>query len=504
MWKGKTMHRSRRFGTSGTTSRRELLSLLAAGSVLPLLAACGGAGTASRTSALSVAGSASASSAASSAGTLVRGQASSSGASSATAGAPSATVAPAAAAGSGAAQLRFVTWGGVDETKVRQTYTDQFNKDHQSIKVTFAPHPQDYWNALQSQMAGGEGPDVYYLEPGYVVELQCRNALLALDSYIQRDKFDLTDFYPDAIKEYTIAGKLWALARDFANQDIAYNVDLFKQKGVPLPPKRFDAAGWTYNDFLLACQKLTGGSGPTKVWGFGVPTGFRPYMAYVWSNGGAVVSGDATKPAVDQPNTVEALQFLEDLIGKYEVAPKPADLKGTNLNNLFFSGQLGMVTALPAGIAQFRAGVKGFQWDVAPPPLGPHGTKRQVGGGGAGFGVYGQTKYPDQSWQFMQWITGIKAQEQEVDANTSMGSRLSVGAYFVKVNQGKDPQNVQMFVDASKNFLHTDPHASNWLEVQAILGKELKGIWDASKPAKDAAAEAARQMAPLLGQPCGT
>ena len=102
----------------------------------------------------------------------------------------------------------------------------------------------------------------------------------------------------------------------------------------------------------------------------------------------------------------------------------------------------------------------------------------------------------------MQWITGVKVQEQEVDSGTSMGSRLSVGDYFVKVNQGKDPQNVQMFVDASKTSLHTDPHASNWLEVQTILGKELAGIWDASKPAKDATAEAARQMMPLLGQPC--
>jgi hypothetical protein len=50
---------------------------------------------------------------------------------------------------------------------------------------------------------------------------------------------------------------------------------------------------------------------------------------------------------------------------------------------------------------------------------------------------------------------------------------------------------VQMFVAAS-----------NWLEIQTLLGKETAGIWDASKPAKDAAAEAARQMTPLLGQAC--
>lgn len=418
------------------------------------------------------------------------------------AGAAKATPAPAQAAGAAPAQLSFVTWGGVDEVKVRKSYTDQFTRANPTINVTFTPAPQNYWNVLQARIAGGDAPDVYYLEPGHIVELQCRNALLALDSFVRRDKFDLSDFYPNAVQEYTIGGKLWALARDFANQDIFYNVDLFEQKGLSLPPAKFDAVGWTFNDFLLACQKLTSGNPPNKTYGFAVPTGLRAYPAFIWSNGGDIISSDNSKPAIDQPNAVEALQFLEDLIGKYQVAPKPSDLKGQNANSLFYTGRIAMVFGIPANLAQFRSGVKGFQWDVAPPPLGPHGTKRQVGGGGAGYGVYGQTKFPDQSWQFMQWVTSPKVQEQEVDSGTSMGSRLSVGRYFVKVNAGKDPQNVQMFVDASTSYLHTDPHASNWLEIQALLGKETAGVWAASKPAKDVAAEAARQMTPLLGQPC--
>ncbi|HEY8741584.1 MAG TPA: extracellular solute-binding protein, partial [Chloroflexota bacterium] len=221
-----------------------------------------------------------------------------------------ATVAPVTAAAGSAVALGFVTWGAVDEVKARQTYTDQFNKDYPAVKVTFTPTPNDYWNALQARMAGGEAPDVYYLEPAHTIELQCRNALLALDAYVQRDKFDLTDFYPAAVQEYTVAGKLWALARDFANQDIFYNVDLFKQKGLALPPKTFDATGWTFSDFLLACQQLTSGAAPNKTYGFAVPTGYRAFLAFVWSNGGDIVTSDASRPAIDQPNAVEGMQFL--------------------------------------------------------------------------------------------------------------------------------------------------------------------------------------------------
>lgn len=399
-------------------------------------------------------------------------------------------------------QLHFETWGGVAEIKTRQKYTDEFVKSHPTIKVTFTPTAfGTYWSALLTRMAGGDAPDVYYLSPKYVVDLRCRGALLNLSPYVQRDKYDLTDFYPGAVEEYTIAGKLWALARDFANNDIFYNVDLFKKNGVPLPPKKFDATGWTFATFLSACRKLTSGSGPTKTYGFVVPQGFA-YMAFIWSNGGDIVNTNATKPAIALPNAVEGLQFLEDLIGKYHASPTPADLQSQNANDLFYTGRIGMMVSLPAALSQFRQGVKGFHWDVAPPPMGPHGTKRWVAGGGAGFGVYSKTKVPDQAWEFMQWITGVKVQEEEVAAGTSMGSRSSVGAYFVKANQGKAPENVQLFVDASAHNLRILPPISNWLQISNVLTKELASIWDASKPAKDVAAAIAGQMAPLLGQPC--
>ncbi len=458
-------------------TRRRLLRYAAAlGSVASLagLAACGGASP-----------SASASTAAT-----------------ASNGAPASSAAPAAPAGA-AAQLSFVTWGGVTEINVRQKYTDQFIKDHPPIKVTFTPTPQNYWDALQTRLAGGDAPDVDYLEPAHTVDLQCRGALLNLSPYVQRDKYDLSDYYSAGPAEYVLDGKLWALNRDFANQDIFYNVDLFKKQGIPLPPKAFDATGWKFDDFLAACQKLTGGSGPTKTFGFAVPQGFRAYMAFVWSNGGDVVSADNKKPAIDQPAAVEGLQFLEELVGKYHVSPAPADLQTQNANDLFYTGRIGMIVSIPANLAQIRAGAKGFHWDVAPPPLGPHGAKRQVGGGGAGYGVYGKTKFGDQAWELMKWVTSVEVQKQEVDAGTSMGSRISVGEYFVKVNQGKDPANVQMFVDASMNSLHTDPHASGWLEIQNVLTKEMAGIWDASKPAKDVTSAIAQQMAPLLQQSCG-
>lgn len=413
--------------------------------------------------------------------------------------------APAVSGSAGATgRLRMVTWGSVDENKVRQDYLNQFTRDHPAIQVQFNPIASNYWDALQTQIAGGDAPDIYYLEPAHVVDLQCRGALYNLSPMVARDKVDLSDFYKGGIDEYTIAGKLWALPRDFANQDVFYNVDLFDKLGVPHPPRKFDATGWTFDDFLAACQKLTGGSGAKRTFGFAVPTGFRAYMAFVWSNGGDIVSPDLKSCVLNQPNAVQGLQFLDDLVGKYQVAPRPADLQSQGADSLFFTGKIGMVVNIPANLGQFRKQITSFKWDVAPPPLGPHGTKRQVGGGGAGYGTYGKTKSPDAAWELMKWITSADVQKKEVDAGTSMGSRLSVGDYFVKVNSDKQPSNVGMFVEASRAYLHTDPHASGWLQAQNILGKELSVVFDGSKPAQPATDAVARQLNPLLGKECGS
>jgi len=269
-----------------------------------------------------------------------------------------------------------------------------------------------------------------------------------------------------------------------------------------LPPKSFDASGWTFDDFLQACQKLTKGTGATKQFGFAVPTGFRAYMAFVWSNGGDVVSSDLKSCTLDQPNAVEGLQFLDDLVGKYHVAPRPADMSQQSADTLFFTGRVAMTISIPAQLATYRNQIKNFHFDVAPPPLGPHGKVRRVGGGGAGYGIYGKTKAPDAVWELMKWVTSADVQKQEVDGGTSMGSRLSVGEYFVKVNTGKDPNNVEMFVQASTSYLHTDPHANGWLQAQNVLAKDLSGIFDGTQPAQSAAVAVAKDMDPLLAKAC--
>ena len=44
-------------------------------------------------------------------------------------------------------------------------------------------------------------------------------------------------------------------------------------------------------------------------------------MSFIYMNGGAVL--DAWQPVVNSPETVEAIQFYNDLVYKYKVLPPP-------------------------------------------------------------------------------------------------------------------------------------------------------------------------------------
>ena len=54
---------------------------------------------------------------------------------------------------------------------------------------------------------------------------------------------------------------MYALPRDYGNQQIYYNVDLFKKKGVPLPATDWTDTTWTFDKYLEAAKALTEESG---------------------------------------------------------------------------------------------------------------------------------------------------------------------------------------------------------------------------------------------------
>ena len=90
-----------------------------------------------------------------------------------------------------------------------------------------------------------------------------------LDDYIAADNVDLSDFRPDAVTPLPVEGKTYALPRDYGNQNLFYNVDLFNEAGVEPPPVDWEDKSFTFEVFLDMLQRLVKREGDRVTqWGF--------------------------------------------------------------------------------------------------------------------------------------------------------------------------------------------------------------------------------------------
>lgn len=409
----------------------------------------------------------------------------------ATASGPASTESKAAAAQSvapGAVRLVYMCDIGSPYTKVAQHWADTFPQAHPGVTVQYEPVTSQYNNKLTAAYAAGTPPDVYrYLQANTPIDAAVKdNLLLNLSSYADRDKYDFSDFLPQAVSLYKWHGKLYALPRDYGAQFVFYNVDLFQKTGLPLPPTRWDDTTWTYTKFIDTAKRLTVSQGSaTSQWGCIVNTGFRPWASFVYSNGGTIVqndsNGESTQITLAEDNAVAGLQFLQDLMYKYHVAPTSKEKKPK-----FSDGTVAMVIDNPGAVKINRL-IKGFNWDVAALPIGDHAAKRGTGGGGTGWGASATTKYPNQSWQFITFISTQKAELQEVAIGGTTPSRLSVINSPQFLAPGQPPKGSATFPDGQK-YVVADPVNVNWPAVSSqVVNAQMAHLWDGSQSAKQVA-----------------
>jgi ABC-type glycerol-3-phosphate transport system substrate-binding protein len=141
----------------------------------------------------------------------------------------------------------------------------------------------------------------------------------------------------------TIDGKLYGLPYTTLPRPVVWWVqDYFANAGVPAP--HFN---WTTNDWLAAARRLTAdrnGDGRTDVFGTGYATADVEMEVLINSFGGAFIDPTGTRSLADQPETLQGVQFLYDMIYQQNSAPRPNQMEG-NMDQMFGAGRLAMTWA---------------------------------------------------------------------------------------------------------------------------------------------------------------
>jgi multiple sugar transport system substrate-binding protein len=395
--------------------------------------------------------------------------------------------APAAAApASKPGEVKVTLYNGIGgaNQKVYENYATEFmqaNPGIQAETVTVVGG-QQMTDKVITLIAGGTPPDLFilYQELVPVNAAVERKLVYALDDYIKSDQYDLDAFLPQAVELNRWDGKLWAIPRDYGNQNVYYNIDLFKKANVPLPPTDWEDKTWTFDAYLETARKLTvAEGGRTTQWGILVNPAWRPWASFVYSNGGTVVNRDqrgvATDFALAESAAVEGLQFLQDLMHKHKVSPTPDAFADTGMQGFFGTGKVGMVIDNPTSAAAYRR-FQSIQWDVAPLPLGK-GGKRGTGGGGIAWAMVGATRNPDPAWKFLKHITSEKAQLQEVAVGGTTPSRVKVVNSREFQNPDTPPKNAKAFAQA-QGYVVRDPVHVKWPQVfREVVTPNMDLLW---------------------------
>ena len=291
--------------------------------------------------------------------------------------------------------ITFMGWGSPQEVAVFDELIAQFEDQYPGTTVEYINTPaDDFATKLQTMIAGNQTPDVFYLQPERVMPWADAGLLYDMSDYVAgNDVFDADNVWDKALDMYRYdgttpgEGAIYGLPKDIGPFALAYNVDLFKAAGVPLPDPDVP---WTWDEFVANATTLTSGEGPEKVYGT------APYSleSAVWSNGADWLNADHTQVTVTDPAFVEALQWVADLSLVHGVAPSNEDESSLGSFQRWMEGNVGMMGIGPWSQGQFWAELD-FEWDLMPWPVPEAGDTPAVWYGGIGFAVANSSEHKE-------------------------------------------------------------------------------------------------------------
>jgi multiple sugar transport system substrate-binding protein len=250
-----------------------------------------------------------------------------------------------------------------------QSSARRFQEEHPNLTVETQPVTGNYWEALITRLAGGTAPDICIGSGATFLGLLEKNSWQQVDAYLRRDKsVDLKAYYSQP-EIFDKDGKHYGLPFMINTTLLYYNKSLFQRSGVPEPTER-----WTWDDMLDAARKLTRADG--SQWGVNVGTGFEgQLLTFIWSAGGDYINKERTRTTLDEPGSLEGLQWVADLFLRHRVAP-PVGTRFTPDD--FASGQVALRTGITAAIGSTYEPLIGsnFEWEIAWRPKHPKTGKR--------------------------------------------------------------------------------------------------------------------------------
>lgn len=299
-----------------------------------------------------------------------------------------------------------VLWMGWDATQV-DPLMQAFEDANPGIKLEYSRIPfGELFSTIEIRLsARNPSPDILIVDGPLTASYASRGYLM-----------DLTDAFAGEMDRFTEAavdqgmweGRLYSAPFVSSMEVMYYNVDLFEAAGIK-PPSANPDQRWTWERIYEAAKTIRQLEGDP--WGFVFEQSDGPYqiLPLPVSNGAQVISDDGLTASgyVDSPKFIEAMEFYQSL---FENDVTPAVHKLSIGQEIFGSGQAGMMVGGTWGAQQLDDNFPDLNWAVAPFPYFEDGTPVTPTGSWH-IGVNARTEKEEAALTFVRWMSSDEAGE---------------------------------------------------------------------------------------------
>ncbi len=325
----------------------------------------------------------------------------------------------------GPVEIRFSGWtSSPTEGKLVEKLLEDFEEDHPNIKVKYEPIQGSYMDKLQTQLASGTAPDVFYLDSVWLPAMASKGVLKPLDDYMAEDNVQKDEFISGLINGFEYDGTQYGIPKDYSTLGLFYNKRMFEEAGIEEPPQ-------TWEELYQVAKKLTrdtDGDGEIDEWGMTLNTDLARFIAFLHQNDGQVLNEQGNKTVIDNQAGVEALKFYNKLYQE-GYAVRPGEVGAQWLGDALGKDKVGMVVTGNWTIPFMNDQYPEVDFGVAQLP------KKEVKSTMAftvAYCIDKNSEHPEAAWELVKYLTSEEGQRRWASLGLAMPSRKELAdmVYF--------------------------------------------------------------------------
>jgi multiple sugar transport system substrate-binding protein len=353
------------------------------------------------------------------------------------------------------AGVELTVWGGSSGTAEDEALTELLNtfNEQTGANAVFEPQ-QDMTTALNTALAGGDPPDVFYVDSNNLPDLADAGALAPVPEGALSDPDDI---YPSLREAFTFDGTWYCPPKDFSTLGLVYDPAALEAAGVEVPT--------TWDELAAAAAALTTDAQAGLAMGVEYPR----WAVFLFQNGADLTNDDVSAITLDTPEAREALQFVADQYAAGSFV-RPSDVDAGWAGEAFGQGKAAMTIEGNWIVGYLQAEFPDKEWAVAELPAGPAGPGTFAFT--VCYGVAESAANPDASWALIDYLTNAEGSLAWTSAFNVMPARESVADQWLA-----EHPDLEAFVTGA-DYAHRWGFAPGFGDVISVFNDQANAIVD--------------------------